>query len=92
MNTQHSGIGKQPKATPAAEPLNNIGKPISAESRERASKMLKSIGMKNSGDRYNCVRDVALYLEKDEPHTAMKKAMGYVDLTGAYRLFAELLI
>ncbi len=90
---QHdNGIGIQPKAESSAEPLNNMGKPINEESRERASKMLKSIGIENSGDRYNCVREVALYLEKDEPHTAMKKAMGYVDLTGAYRLFAELLI
>jgi len=91
VNRNGSGIGAQPEAAPTADPLNNIGKPINAEHRERANKMLKSIGIAEAGRRYDCVTAVAGALEKDEPHTAMEKAMGYIDLTGSYRLFAELL-
>ncbi len=84
-----SGIGRQPKAEPS--PFDAIGKPISAESREHGNRELKAMGIKSSGDRWDCVEIVANKLERDNPHEAMKSAMKYVDVTGAYRLFASLL-
>ncbi len=72
--------------------MNNMGKPISMQSRQFGMDMLKSIGVKFSSERYFCVREVSELLERDKPFEAQKKAMEYVDLTGAYRLFAELLV
>ena len=83
------GIGKQPMAEPSA--MNNIGKPISTESREAGSRALKDMGVTCAGSRWDCVQMVSEQLERDKPHEAMKRAMRYVDVTGAYRLFATLL-
>lgn len=91
-NQQGSGIGRQPKAEPAPSCFNNMGKPISAESRQAGYDMLEKIGVEDAGDRFDCVRTVANKLERDQPHEAMELAMGYIDVTGAYRLFAELLV
>lgn len=84
-----SGVGMQEKAPPS--PFDAIGKPIDTEHREKAGKMLKDIGVESSGSRWDCVGRVSAKLEKDQPHEAMEIAMEYVDATGAYRLFAELL-
>ena len=72
--------------------INNMGKPINNLSRQEGVDMLKKIGVKFASERYFCVRAVAEKLERDKPFEAMEKAMEYVDLTGAYRLFAELLV
>lgn len=72
--------------------MNNMGKPISEESRTAAYKMLGDIGVKMKVDRYFCVREVAEALERDKPFRAQQVAMKYVDITGSYRLFAELLV
>ena len=90
MQNIDAGIGKQSKAQPSS--INNIGKPIGAASREAGNVMLKEIGVEDAGDRFDCVRIVAAQLERDKPHEAMEKAMEYIDTTGAYRLFAELLV
>ena len=85
-----TGIGKQPKADPSG--IDNMGKPIGAESREAGNKALKDMGVSHSGSRWDCVQGVCDSLERDKPHEAMKKAMRYVDAIGGYRLFAELLV
>lgn len=72
--------------------MNNMGKPIPSEKRETAYKLLEEFGVKFKSERYFCVREVAELLERDKPFEAQKKAMEYVDLTGAYRLFAVLLV
>ena len=72
--------------------VNNMGKPINNLSRQKGIDMLKEVGVKFASERYFCVRAVAEDLERDKPFEAMEKAMKYVDLTGAYRLFAELLV
>lgn len=84
-----SGIGRQEPAEPS--PFNAIGKPIPAEAREDANNALKEMGVSESGSRWDCISKVAEQLERDKPHEAMKIAMQYVDVTGAYRLFAHLL-
>ncbi len=89
MITDGSGIGRQKKAEPS--PFDAIGKPIGAENREYANAELKRMGVESSGSRWDCVQMVAEKLERDNPHEAMKIAMRYVDVTGAYRLFAALL-
>lgn len=72
--------------------MNNMGKPIGEESRTAAYKMLGNIGVKMKVDRYFCVRETAEALERDKPFRAQQIAMKYVDITGSYRLFAELLV
>ena len=84
-----TGIGKQPMAEPSA--MNNIGKPIDEDHRQSGDDALKDMGVSCSGSRWDCVQGVCDSLERDKPHEAMKKAMRYVDVTGAYRLFATLL-
>jgi len=91
-HNEGSGIGRQPKANAAPAAFNNMGKTISTESRQAAYDMLKEIGVNSAGNRFDCVCMVADKLERDKPHEAMEKAMGYVDVTGAYRLFVELLV
>ena len=87
MNNE--GIGRQPQAEPSG--MDAIGKPISAEHRERANKHLKDMGIESSGSRFDCISAVSDKLERDKPHEAMKAGMQYVDATGVYRLFASLL-
>ncbi len=74
-------------------PMDNMGKPISHDNREHANNLLRDqMGMEDSPKRYECVQRVAGLLEKDRPHAAMKMAEEYIDTTGAYMLFAALLV
>jgi hypothetical protein len=70
-----------------------MGKLISHDSREHANNLLRdTIGMKDSQERFECVQRVSALLEQDRPHAAMKVAEEYIDTTGAYMLFAALLV
>jgi len=72
--------------------MNNMGKPISNEKRQKGYELLGEFGVQFKVDRYFCVRSVAEQLERDKPYEAMEEAQKHVDLTGAYRLFAVLLV
>lgn len=72
--------------------MNNMGKPINEARRHQAYIMLEDMGVKMKVNRYLCVREVANYLERDEPFSARKAALKYIDLTGTYRLLATLLV
>lgn len=87
-NGNQGGVGKQESKLTG---MDAIGHPIPTQQRENANNHLKEMGIEASEDRFNCVAGVAARLEKDKPHEAMEFAMGYVDATGAYRLFAVLL-
>jgi len=72
--------------------MNNMGKPISNEKRQEAYELLGEFGVEGSGSRWDCVQMVSEQLERDKPYEAMEIAQKYIDLTGAYRLFAVLLV
>ena len=73
------------------EMMGRIGKPIGNLNKEQGYKLLKEIGVKDNAKRFDCVSRVAKHLEDDEPFLAMYAAEEYIDITGAYRLFAALL-
>lgn len=70
--------------------LNAMGKPIPLYRREAALKHAKAMGLRGP-EAWAVVGSVADSLERDEPYDAQRKAMVYLDLTGAYRLMAVLL-
>ena len=70
--------------------MANMGKPIPDHRREAAYSHCKAMGL-NSADSMSCVSGTAEQLERDKPYEAMGMAMKFVDLVGAYRLFAVLL-
>lgn len=72
--------------------MDNMGLPISNEKRQTAYELLGEFGVQFKADRYFCVREVAEQLERDKPYEAMEIAQKHIDLTGAYRLFAVLLV
>jgi hypothetical protein len=71
--------------------MNNMGKPIPDYRREEAYRQCKEMGL-DSADAMACVSETAEQLERDKPYEAQGRAMKYIDLTGAYRIFAVLLI
>jgi hypothetical protein len=70
--------------------FNNMGKPIPLFRKEAALKHAKAMGLDGT-EAWAVVGSVAEQLERDEPYQAQRKAMVYLDLTGAYRLMAVLL-
>lgn len=73
------------------EGFNAMGKTVPVRRKAEAARHLKEMGLTNSEDIFTCVAMVAGQLERDEPYEAIRHAMKYVDLTGAYRLIAVLL-
>lgn len=76
------------------EPLSGfaaMGKPISTTRRSEALKHVRQMGIEDRGEAWTLVASVANKLERDEPYEALRAAMAYLDLTGAYRLMAVLL-
>ena len=71
-------------------PLNNMGKPIPADSRQRAYECCQEIGL-NKARAMECVSGMAEQLERDKPYEAQGHGMKFLDLTGSYRVMAELL-
>lgn len=49
------------------------------------------MGLTNVGDILSVVEGMAAQLERDEPYKAMSIGMGFLDLTGTYRIMAVLL-
>jgi len=70
--------------------FNNMGKPVPLFRKEAALKHAKAMGL-GGGGAWAVDGAVAEQLERDEPYEAQRKAMVYLDLTGAYRLMAVLL-
>lgn len=71
--------------------MNNMGKPIPDFRRDAAYEHCKAMGL-GSADAMAAVSETAEQLERDKPYEAQGRAMKYMDITGAYRLFAVLLI
>jgi hypothetical protein len=71
--------------------MNNMGKPIPDFRRDNAYHDCKAMGL-GSADAMAAVSECAEQLERDKPYEAQGRAMKYLDLTGAYRLFAVLLV
>lgn len=86
MTTEHCIHEKPPELG-----FNNMGKPVPQFRRDNAYQTARSFGCSPS-DAWGAVEGAALALEHDHPHEAMGAAMKYVDLSGAYRLLAELLV
>lgn len=78
-------------AEPPLMPMNAMGKPIPYSAREVGLEHCKQMGL-DSAQAWRCVEGVSYELEKDRPYQAMAVCMKYLDLTGAYRLFAVLLV
>lgn len=70
--------------------MNNMGHPVPKEQRGMAYDHCKQMGL-NSADAMSCVSETAEQLERDKPYEAQGRAMKYLDITGAYRIFAVLL-
>ena len=87
-------INKRPELRPSnveRDGFNNIGKPIPAFRREAARSHAEAMGL-DKATSIACVSSVASQLERDKPYEALEAACQFVDLTGAYRLLAVLLI
>ncbi len=81
----------EPKSSvPVDQGFGAMGKPIDFARRQRGYDAVHSMGLSHD-DAMRCVNTVADRLERDKPMEAMNEAMSFVDLTGAYRLVAELL-
>jgi hypothetical protein len=85
-------LGQDKSHTPVYEDgMNNMGKPIPDFRRDNAYKDCKAMGL-GSADAMAAVSETAEQLERDKPYEAQGRAMKYLDLCGAYRLFAVLLV
>lgn len=73
------------------EGFGAMGKPIPAWRRQAAYRAAIDMGLNVQEKRWYCVNRMANALERDQPHRAIAIGMEYVDLTGTYRLMAELL-
>lgn len=67
-----------------------FGKPVPMERRTDALKHLRDMGIKNNDAAWECIGKMAEAIARDQPYEAMAAGMGYVDLTGTYRLLAVL--
>lgn len=72
--------------------FNAFGKPVPIHRREAADVHLREMGITDTQDRWNCIQTISEQIQRDEPYDAMATATRYVDLTGAYRLLAVLLM
>ena len=68
-----------------------MGKPIPFYRQEAGYRLCKDEWSMESDRAYECVAAVSEQLKRDKPYEARHAAMGYIDLTGAYRLIAVLL-
>lgn len=75
---------------PELYPFNQMGKPLSAESRQAGFEDCMEMGL-TSAAAWECVAAVANSLERDKPFDAQAAAMKFLDLTGSYRIIAVLL-
>lgn len=80
------------KAAPGLSGMNMMGKPVLPLARQAGYDACKAMGITEEGRRWSCVNAVADRLERDKPYEAQAEAMLYLDLTGAYRLMATLLV
>lgn len=71
--------------------MGAMGHPIPDYRRDAAYRTCREAFGMSSADAMSCVSGTAEQLERDKPYEAMGMAMRYIDLTGAYRLFAVLL-
>lgn len=88
---QFLGQSPKPRAAPAGQGFDGMGKPISFARRGRAYEHCKAMGMTDHDHMMAVVGALADALERDEPYQAMSEGMRYLDLTGTYRLMAVLL-
>lgn len=70
--------------------LGAMGHPIPAYRRQAGYDFCRSLGLTQERAT-EAVSGVAGQLERDEPYYALELGMKFLDLTGAYRLFAILL-
>lgn len=75
---------------PELDGFNRMGKPLGEEARAIAYQHCKQMGL-SSARAWECVQQVAEFLERDRPYEAQAAGMKFLDLTGTYRLFAVLL-
>lgn len=71
-------------------PFNQMGKPILMRARSVGYEHCKAMGL-SPARAVECVNAVAEQLSRDQPYEAQAAAMKFLDLIGAYRLFAVIL-
>lgn len=71
--------------------FDNMGKPIPNARRAVAYEAAKEMGLPKD-EAFGVVQAVAEQLERDKPHEALERGCKSLDLCGAYRLMAHLLV
>jgi hypothetical protein len=70
--------------------FDNMGKPISYETKAVALKHCEAMGLETTRA-VECIDKMAAQLERNRPYEAQQIGREYLDLTGMYRLLASLL-
>lgn len=78
------------KKPEALSGMDLIGHSIPLQRRQRGYNAARDIGLKPE-DAEACVSGMVDAYERDKPYEAQQHSMKFVDLTGHYRLMAEIL-
>lgn len=79
------------KVEPPMDPMSMMGRPLSGPARQAGYETCKEMGL-DSAKAWECTQAVAEQLERDKPYEARAAGMRFLDITGTYRLFSEILV